>query len=683
MKYLPSIAALAWLLIAQGAELSSFFPPKDGRVLLPAGIHASGDFSIPADVTVVFSSGAVLEVRKGAALRIDGLIEAGAERIFSGDGSVTGRPRNSFILPEWFGAKADGKTDCGEAFRKSGDLARFCAGRRLHIGKGRYLWSGIVTWRCNVDCLGTLVKMVDPVPRKHYYNTYQPHWVARKATRIVFESDGRKYRLDPALFTGIRRGDTRIARTAEIPILNPGGGSVTLKPGGTLLFQSSDYFTSRANGKGDEFYTPTDLVRIKAATGEIEPAFAFSYPDRRNAPSWNASRKYAKGDVVQIGGNCYKATFESGPGTVFHDRFRGNVSIGSRSPADGEFHYFKFADGRSDRIRLWLKLTSSVTYVEPQRPFRIRGLQIEILSASSESDVKPLYDTTVFCYRSNMTFENCRFLCSDNRILPSVLMAVAHTAGNTWKNCVFSGARYHSLGYNLSIYNTIGTRLLNCRSDNCRDGVSGRHNKNVLVDGGLYNRLDDHYGENFTIRNVEINALSTWVPGFRTPECNVQKWEFRPTWAIAYAGSGLTLENCRIRNARGIICNRADVGDFGGAVIVRDLAVESDGPVELIRYESAPDFDYTHPILRPETFLVERTRLTGKGGFVLNMKGNTSLPFVLRLRESGPFSAITATGVNLDFLSCAFRSTHFQLDHAAVSFRNSSVTGTCSGADPE
>ena len=62
-----------------------------------------------------------------------------------------------------------------------------------------------------------------------------------------------------------------------------------------------------------------------------------------------------------------------------------------------------------------------------------------------------------------------------------------------------------------------------CISVNARNGLAGRHGKNVTVNGGHYNRIDDHYGKNYVIRDVVFDAWSTWVMGYRTPQCDPNK----------------------------------------------------------------------------------------------------------------------------------------------------------------
>lgn len=92
-------------------------------IVLEPGVHAvSKNLSIPANVTLVFKPGALLEI-SGATVTHGGGIEAGAHTIFrfaKGGKLAAATPysgRVVMVRPEWWGAKADGKTDCTQALR--------------------------------------------------------------------------------------------------------------------------------------------------------------------------------------------------------------------------------------------------------------------------------------------------------------------------------------------------------------------------------------------------------------------------------------------------------------------------------------------------------------------------------------------------------------------------------------
>ncbi len=98
----------------------------------------SSDLTIPAGVALRFQNGAVLSVAEKKTLTINGEIEAGARPIFVGKGRIAGEPNIRAVLPQWFGARADGKADDTEALQKAVDFACTSNVMLVDLGRGRY-----------------------------------------------------------------------------------------------------------------------------------------------------------------------------------------------------------------------------------------------------------------------------------------------------------------------------------------------------------------------------------------------------------------------------------------------------------------------------------------------------------------------------------------------------------------
>lgn len=108
-----------------------------GRIFFPQGTYKlSDDLTINANVTLEFSPGAILSIDNTKTVTINGHIADTVHQIFSGAGSVAGRPRNDFVRPEWWGAVADGTTVCTSAIHKAID---FVAEDSASIGTVRFL----------------------------------------------------------------------------------------------------------------------------------------------------------------------------------------------------------------------------------------------------------------------------------------------------------------------------------------------------------------------------------------------------------------------------------------------------------------------------------------------------------------------------------------------------------------
>ena len=83
--------------------------------LAPSDWIISADLTIPANITLKPERGATLVIQGGKTLTINGPLDAGLYQIFScvGTGKVVFGPGTvQAVHPEWWGAKADGATEC-------------------------------------------------------------------------------------------------------------------------------------------------------------------------------------------------------------------------------------------------------------------------------------------------------------------------------------------------------------------------------------------------------------------------------------------------------------------------------------------------------------------------------------------------------------------------------------------
>jgi hypothetical protein len=101
---------------------------------------------VPSNVGLIFLNGGELNMTPGAVVAIDGSIDAGLYRIFSGKGAVMfGAGSVKEVHPEWWGAMADNSTDSGEPIQKSIDASP--EGSVIRFGGGTYLTSAPIVFR--------------------------------------------------------------------------------------------------------------------------------------------------------------------------------------------------------------------------------------------------------------------------------------------------------------------------------------------------------------------------------------------------------------------------------------------------------------------------------------------------------------------------------------------------------
>ena len=157
MRIFVCLLTLLSAVSVRAAELSGVLTAdvlKKSSFELPEGVYTTGNFTIPQHFTLKFAPGAVISVNKNACLTINGAIESSLQKIFAGDGKVTGKLRNATVYPEWFGAQGDDKTNDTAALQKAALLASSSYTRHLTINPGRYRFSGDIIMNCNVSCRG-------------------------------------------------------------------------------------------------------------------------------------------------------------------------------------------------------------------------------------------------------------------------------------------------------------------------------------------------------------------------------------------------------------------------------------------------------------------------------------------------------------------------------------------------
>ena len=603
---------------------------KTGTVEIAPGNYEIDELSVPEGVTLRINNGAVINVKK--TLEINGPLEAGAYKIFTGPGKVCGNVKVDRVYPQWFGAAGDGKSDDSDAIQKAADLAQVSSGGLLFIPPGRYLFSGDIKICCDIECKGLLIKEieVDESKTEFSYATFCKRHYLKNIPKISFVPDTEKVELAPDMFYGIKENDFKVPAFKSISLAD-GSKKIDLEEGGTLIFISSDFFSSRNNNHGDEFYDRNDCTQLVSSAGDVFPEFCFSYGKIPEAEEWIDSKVYKKGDYCKYKGKIYKATWTSGKDTIFTNPFKGTVSVGAIIPDEkspSTFYKFKYNDGAEDKLSIWREVRTKVFYCPPQRPLTVNGLAIEIyLKNDNGHNMRIWHDSSISVTRSGITFNSMRISCKNRNATLGVLCAINGCANLTFNNCYFSGATNHGTGYNILHSNCANVTYNNCISTNCRDAMAGRHGKNITVNGGFYNRIDDHYGKNYTIRSVELNALSTFIPGYRTPKADMDKWGFQPEAAFAFGGSNIFIENCRIYNCSTLFAARGDIGDIYGTITLKDIVIESGSDVTLFAHGISDKFDYAHKIRVPDRVIIENVFINKPWKFKMWLIGLKDTPY--------------------------------------------------------
>ena len=678
--------ALAVAMAAHGGDdfTARLATVAEGGVLrIDKPLKLSASATVPEAVELEFTGSGMLELAAGTTLTVNGSLRAGERQIFGGSGRVAGAVKVPYVLPQWFGATGDGRRDDSGALQRAADLARTSTARKLMIPQGIYRVENSIKFRCNIDNYGVLRVPIEPDEEKksEFSNTYMTAYPVRKNLLISIVPDQEPVELDPAAFGEIRAGDFKLKRFADIPLARDPEKKITLETGGTLIVSGTDFFTSRLNMKGDEFYTPNDVALVVSPQGDVFPEFCFNYrASDGKAEAWSETKTYQRGDYVTVAGELFKASYPSGPDTGYTHPFKGKAAIGPVSPALGERKKLVYPDRSEDSIRLWVKVTRSIRYVPPQVPLTINNLRIEGFMENGSAGFKPVYAALFANTRSSVTYNRLQIAGVDRQMMLSTLFTVANCAGVTVNDSMFSGATFQGLGYNILHNNAAHIVYNNCVSLNARKGMAGRHGKNITVNGGFYNVIDDHYGMNYTIRDAELNALSVNVPGYCTPKIDLEKWTFAPSHALVFAGGNITIDNCRIRNAESIFLNRVDVGDLFGTITLRNVAVDAPRDFTIFSYRTLADFDYAHRVRTPARLVIDNVVATGPGRGRFRFDNNTGDIVPVGVNHCDPIGEVQLHGIDLRVSNSRFLKPVFQVKaESSLVLRDNLFDGAITG----
>ena len=658
---------------------------KGGELLIMSDFQVAENIKIPENVTLKFSGAGKLIINSGATLEINGGISAPIALIFQGEGRVSGRPRVDYVVPQWFGAKGDEIADDTQALQKAADLAQFSAKKLLMIPEGRYLVSSTVLMRCNVDAFGTLICNYQSDPKKGdkaYFLQMKRHFPKHQVA-IQFVPDSGPLRLDNSAFYGLRAGSSKLPTVKGIHLEGKPDHPVELTPGGTLHYYSWD-FMCRAY---DYFYGKEESFLITTVRGDITPESLFSYSKTKAEP-WSPKKDYPRGSYCEVNGKIYKAVAPSGPNSSTYIRCWGKVRIGPIKPKTEVWiteHELTNDKGQKKKHTMWVWTLFRVEYTPPQVPLTVNNLKIE-LSCKEQPDVpKVLMNSDVLqIKRSNMIFNNLHVVCNEKNTLPSALVKVMRVVGVTVNNSYFSGATMPGNGYNICNHSSANLMLNNCTSVNSRRGYSGSWGKNVLINGGTYYQIDDHFGYGYTIKNATVYGLSV-----RMERGKLEGWKFVYDYAFVFDGGNFSIENCRVITPC-LLAVRVDTRQFFGNISFRNLTLIWPKRIRLIQNMPVPKKEWVaaEPPRWPTQMLFENIVALDN-----SMRQNKMEIMILRMDDRFKMQVKNCKGFDsifiketgeVDFTDCGFTTPKFYLtEDSKVGFANCTFDGEITGIKAE
>lgn len=107
-------------------------------LVAPGAIPVKRSATLPVVARLRFLPGARLQLASGVRLTILGSMEAGAEPLFQGQGEVVFKRAPALALPQWWGARGDGKADDTAPIQRCLDAVSGAGGGAVRLRRGTY-----------------------------------------------------------------------------------------------------------------------------------------------------------------------------------------------------------------------------------------------------------------------------------------------------------------------------------------------------------------------------------------------------------------------------------------------------------------------------------------------------------------------------------------------------------------
>jgi polygalacturonase len=191
----------------------------------------------------------------------------------------------------------------------------------------------------------------------------------------------------------------------------------------------------------------------------------------------------------------------------------------------------------------------TIIVYEYEKPIIISGLRVE-----SKGNL-PGKGRLVYCVRSNVTFNNPVIANTSKIGTAGCGLNIYDSTNVTVNNPVITNFQPQGGdGYGIALGNDGNISIYNGKITECSNhAITGRQDKNVLVKGGTYSGhispLDNHWGNTFVIENATLIGDS----------------------GVTYAGTDITVRNCKFVNCINIIGIRTDTPNITGHVIIDNV----------------------------------------------------------------------------------------------------------------
>jgi hypothetical protein len=205
----------------------------------------------------------------------------------------------------------------------------------------------------------------------------------------------------------------------------------------------------------------------------------------------------------------------------------------------------------------------------------------------------------------------------------------------------------------------------------------------VTIRGGHFNRIDDHYGRNYLINGVNIDARTVVIDGYGSPSADIETFHSVSTMAVLFAGCNIRISNCTISGMGvedSILSCRTDTPDLYGNISIRDISLNGgDSPNLIEREDISTEFDFTRALKVPDNITIKN--VWSDKGIKVRMSADTMRSGSKTISSMNIINCGLITGINLKrialrLVNCSLSGTDFSVDaDSSVDFISSTFTG--------
>ncbi|MFD2658633.1 hypothetical protein [Gracilibacillus thailandensis] len=237
----------------------------------------------------------------------------------------------------------------------------------------------------------------------------------------------------------------------------------------------------------------------------------------------------------------------------------------------------------------------TVTFYPKEAALIINNLKIEVTGTVDET-----LSSVIEVIRSDVNVVDVDIKNMQDNGYLNAAIATRKSTNINFERPKIKGFKKTGSGYGITMYDTSNVVINNGNITECRHALTGRHQKRVFVNGGVYHSpitspVDTHWADGFYIDNAQL--ITEEVGASVTTVC----------------GKDFKIRNSELIGGKNLTKLRADTKELAGKWVVENCDWKPNGGelVAVSTDESSPNtFDYGRKMKRPEKTIIRDLAIT-------------------------------------------------------------------------